>query len=149
MHVVTLHINLECGLTHKPYYAPIINLYIKIPYTPMYSIMYMYIIVHEHSEYNQAPGITYMYIYMRCIYDIARVQCICEGGVTTTYNGVDIGVVFQEALHYLHQPPLTGQVQGRVESSPRRPRSGGTVDICSVSYQEAGRGRVVEDDGSV
>ena len=57
--------------------------------------------------------------------------------------------MFQETLDHLRQASLTGQVQGRVELTPRHPRPRGTVDVGSVAYQETRSGSVVKENGSV
>ena len=57
--------------------------------------------------------------------------------------------MLQEALYHVHHPSLAGQVERGVESSTSTPWPRGTVDVRSVPNQEAGGGRVVEEDGSV
>lgn len=65
------------------------------------------------------------------------------------YSGIDIDVVFHEALYHLYQATLTCQMQRRGKPHPRGPRPSGTVHVSSIPYQETSSGCVVEENGSV
>ena len=54
-----------------------------------------------------------------------------------------------EALDHLIEPYITGHVQGRGELSSALPRPGGAVHISTVADEEAGSGRVIQQDGTV
>ena len=72
--------------------------------------------------------------------------------VTTSvgsHGGINVGTVLQETLNYVRHSSLTGKMKRRVKSPSSRPWPRGAVDIGSVLHQEAGRGRVVEENGSV
>ena len=74
---------------------------------------------------------------------------MCVTTSVGSHGGIDVGTVLQETLDYVGHSSLTGQMKRRVKSPSSRPWPRGAVDVGSILHQEAGGGRVVEENGSV